>query len=122
MTKKHITLLAKSSSGGFYNVDVYCEENHILAYCSCQAGENGILCKHVKQIIDGNESILYDSNQKKELETIKNHLPNTAIPLLLSEIKKSEDILEDAKRNVKRAKSNLEKVLLGKIHKSQNEA
>lgn len=122
MTKKHIILLAKSSSGGFYDVNVYFEENNILAYCSCQAGENGMLCKHVKGIITGDESILYDTEQKKELDQISNHLPETAISLLLSEIKKSEDILEDAKRNVKRAKKNLEQVLLGKIHKSQNEA
>ncbi|NLW84868.1 MAG: hypothetical protein GXY41_10790 [Phycisphaerae bacterium] len=118
MAKKHITLLAKSSSGYFYNVEVYFEENNILAYCSCQAGENGMLCKHVKGIINGDDTILYDTKQKKELEQICNHLPETAIPLLVSEIKNTEDLLEEAKRNAKKAKKNLEKVLLGKIHKS----
>ena len=117
MAKQQITLLVKSSSGDFYNVRIYLEENKALAYCSCKAGENQMLCKHVKQIIDGNESILYDINQKKELEIIKNHLSETAIPLLLSEINKAEDILEEAKRNAQKAKKNLEKVLLGKLNK-----
>jgi hypothetical protein len=33
-------------------------------------------------------------------------LPETAIPLLVSEIKNTEDLLEEAKRNAKKAKKN----------------
>jgi hypothetical protein len=46
------------------------------------------------------------------LEKISNHLQETQIPLLLLEINKSEDLLEEAKRNVKKAKKNLENVIL----------
>ena len=57
-----------------------------------------MLCKHVRQIIAGDDSILYNRNQKNEFEKISNHLQKTQIPLLLLEIKKSEDLLEEAKR------------------------
>lgn len=74
-----------------------------------------MLCKHVRQIIAGDDSILYNRNQKNEFEKISNHLQKTQIPLLLLEIKKSEDLLEEAKRNVKKAKKNLENVILNKL-------
>src|SRR4030042_3150979 len=112
-TKKHIEILAKSSSSDTpYVVRCYLEENKISIFCSCPAGDNRMLCKHVRKIIAGDASILYDRNQKNELEEINNHLQETQIPLLLLEIDKSEDLLEEAKRNVKKAKKNLENVIL----------
>jgi hypothetical protein len=112
-TIKPFEILAKSSSSdSSYAVRCYLEDNKISFFCSCHAGECRILCKHVRKIIAGDASILYDRNQKNELEKINNHLQETQIPLLLLEIDKSEDLLEEAKRNVKKAKKNLENVIL----------
>ena len=111
--KKHIELLAKSSSSNTpYTVRCYLEENKMSFFCSCRAGENRMLCKHVRKIIAGDELILYDMNQKSELEKISNHLQKTQIPLLLLEMNKSEKLLEEAKRNVEKAKKNLETAIL----------
>ncbi|GEM_PF-1100556 len=113
--KENIEILAKSSSSDTpYTVKCYFEENKISIFCSCPAGDNRKLCKHVRQIIAGNESILYDKNQKGELEEISNLLQKTQIPLLLSEINKSEELLEKTKRNVEKAKKNLENAILNK--------
>lgn len=71
--------------------------------------------RHVRQIIVGDDSILYDRNQKNELEKISNHLQKTQIPSLLLEINKSEDLLEEAKRNVEKAKKNLGNAILNKL-------
>jgi uncharacterized Zn finger protein len=114
--KKNIEILAKSSSSDTpYTIRCYFEENKISVFCSCPAGDNRKLCKHVRQIIAGNDSILYDRNQKNELEEISNRLQKTQIPLLLFEINKSEDLLEETKRNVEKAKKNLENVILNKL-------
>jgi len=112
-TYQYIEILAKSSSSDTpYTVRCYLEENKTSFFCSCPAGDNRMLCKHVRKIIAGDASILYDRNQKNELEKISNHLQETQIPLLLLEINKSEDFLEEAKKNVKKAKKNLENVIL----------
>jgi uncharacterized Zn finger protein len=114
--KKHIEILAKSSSSDTpYTVKCYLEKNKISVFCSCPAGDNRKLCKHVRQIITGDDSILYDRNQKNELEAIRNHLTETAIPLLLSELEKYEYLLEEAKRNVEKAKKNLKNVILNEL-------
>ena len=82
--KKPIVISAKSSSSDTpYTVECYLDENKISVFCSCPAGDNRKLCKHVKQMIAGDDSILYDENQKRELEAIRNHLKETGVPLLL---------------------------------------
>lgn len=116
VAKKYIEILAKSSSSDTpYAVRCYLEENKISVFCSCRAGDNRMLCKHVRKIIAGDDSILYDRNHKNELEKISDHLQKTNIPLLLSEMNKSEDLLEEAKTNVKKAKKNLENAILNKL-------
>jgi uncharacterized Zn finger protein len=112
--EKHIEILAKSSSGEPYTVEIYLEENKISAFCSCPAGDNRMLCKHVRKIVAGDDSILYDKNQKNELEAIRNHLSKTEIPLFSSELEKFDSLLEETKRKVERAKKNLENAILNK--------
>jgi uncharacterized Zn finger protein len=113
---KKLEILAKSSSSETpYTVECYLEENKISVFCSCPAGDNRLLCKHVKKVIAGDDSILYDINQKNELEAIKNHLSETSIPLLLSELEKSESFLEEAKKKVEKAKKNLGNAILNKL-------
>ncbi len=114
--KENIEIVVKSSSSDTtYTISCYFEENKISVFCSCPAGDNRKLCKHVRQIIAGNDSILYDKSQKDKLEKICNHLQKTQIPLLLSEIDKSEDLLEKTKRNIEKAKKNLENLILNKL-------
>jgi len=106
--KKNIEILAKSSSSDIpYTVKCYFEENKISIFCSCPAGDNRKLCKHVKQVLSGDASILYDKNQKNDLEELGNRLQKTQIPLLLFEINKFENILEEAKRSMEKAKKSL---------------
>ncbi len=110
---KKLEILAESSSSETpYTVECYLEENKISVFCSCPAGDNRLLCKHVRKVIAGDESILYDRGQKNELEAIKNQLKETEIPLLLSELEKSESLLEEAKKKVEKAKRNLGNAIL----------
>lgn len=112
--KKHVDILAKSSSGDSYTVRFYIEEDGISAFCSCPAGEHRKLCKHVIRMINGDDSILYDSSQKKILDEICSHLQKTTIPSLLSELSESEILLDKARKNVEKMKKALEKAVLKK--------
>lgn len=109
-----IEILAKSSSGDPYTVRFYIEENEISAFCSCPAGDNRKLCKHVKRIINGDDSILFDNNQKKIFLEIGSLLQRTPIPSLLSKLNESEIALENAQKNLKKARKALEKVVFRK--------
>ena len=114
--KKPVRLLAKSSSSDTpYTVRCYFEENKISVFCSCPAGDSRMLCKHIRKIMAGDDSILYDINQKNELEVIKNYLTETEIPLLLSELDRYDSILEEAKKNADKLKKKLKVLLLNQI-------
>lgn len=110
----YIEILAKSSLGNPYTVRFYLEENEISAFCSCPAGDNRKLCKHVKRIIAGDDSILFDSNQKNIFLKIGSHLERTTIPILLSKLSESEIVLENAQKNFKKAKKALEMAVIKK--------
>ena len=112
--ENYVEILSKSSSGNPYTVRFYIYEDAISAFCSCPAGDHRKLCKHVMRMINGDDSILYDKNQKSILDKISSHLQRTTIPSLLSELNESEILLKEAQRNAKKAKNKLEKVILQK--------
>ena len=113
---KKLEILAKSSSSETpYTVECYLEENKISVFCSCPAGDSRMLCKHVRKIMAGDDSILYDKNQKNVLEAIRNHLTKTEIPLLLSELDRYDSISEEAKKNADKLKKKLKVLLLSQI-------
>lgn len=109
-----VKILSKSSSGNPYTVTFFLEENTISAFCSCPAGEHRKLCKHVLQMLDSNDSILYDSSQKPILARISSHLQSTSIPPLLSGLCDKETLLKKMQDEVKKAKKSIEKILLHK--------
>lgn len=112
--EQNFILLSKSTSGDPYTITFYLQEKVISAYCSCPAGEHRKLCKHILHMIDGDASILYDSNQKPILEKICSHIESTPVPLLFSELTNKETLLKRAQQEVKKAKKNIEKHLIGK--------
>jgi len=110
-TNNYIEILAKSSSGSSYKVRIYIEENSVLASCSCPAGIHRKLCKHVKRVMAGDDSILYDSGQKSRLMELYSRLQKTEIPFLLKELQESEILLEKAKKKAKKAKDAFERMV-----------
>ena len=113
-TENYIEVFVKSSSGDPYTVKFYLDENEISAFCSCSAGVYRMLCKHIMHLISDEDSILYDKSQKKLMKQIGTHLQKTTIPSLLSELNKSEALLRKAQQRAKKAKINLEKIILHK--------
>ena len=109
-----VEILSKSSSDAPYKVRFYIEGASISAFCSCPAGEHRKLCKHVIRLLNGDDSILYDSSEKTILDEIHSHLQGTTIPSLLSELSESEMLLIEAQKNIKKAKKKLEKAILKK--------
>jgi hypothetical protein len=112
--ENQIEILSKSSSGNPYTVKFYLEENSLSAFCSCPAGKNRQICKHIIQIINGEDSILFDNNQKSFMGKIVSHLQNTNIPDLISKLRENEILLEKVQEDVKKTKKALEKAILKK--------
>ena len=108
-----IKLLAKSSSGDSYGVWFTWADDQLSVFCNCKAGEYGKFCKHKWQLMSGDESMLYDINEKEQLiqvvkwvaQTDFEHLYDKVealqnqIAVLRQEIKAEKKIVEMRMRN-----------------------
>ena len=110
--ENRIEILARSSSDAPHKVTLYPKENGISVLCSCPAGVHRRLCKHVLGILAGNDTVLHESDQREALLGVSCHIRRTPITLLLSRLHETEVLLENAQRDVKRAKTALEEAVL----------
>lgn len=111
-TENCTEILAKGSSGNSYTVRIYFEENEISVSCSCPAGKHRRLCKHVRRVMAGDNSILYNSQQKKIFMQIHSRLQKTTIPSISSELNELEILLENTQKRIKKMKDAIKKVIL----------
>ena len=96
----NITLLAKSSSGGSYDVEFTYEGGVLIVKCSCRAGIFGKLCKHKTALLKGDKSMLYDSIQKDDLTQVQEWIEQSNYPGLFRRLKDAERQLQEAKKHV----------------------
>jgi hypothetical protein len=66
-----VQVLAKSSSGGAYEVDFIRDSGFIRVFCACKAGEKGQYCKHKIALILGDVEMLYNPSDAESLKTIR---------------------------------------------------
>lgn len=73
-----ITLQAKSSGDTPYAVDFLVESGKLTVDCGCKAGIFGQLCKHKTELLAGDASRLYDSEQAGDLKRIQDMLAGSS--------------------------------------------
>ncbi|MCK4887489.1 MAG: hypothetical protein KAS96_08890 [Planctomycetes bacterium] len=67
-----INFKAKGSKSTPYNVCFVIQNNRLFANCDCKAGRFRQLCKHKIDIIAGDESRLFNCDEKEKLNHLKN--------------------------------------------------
>jgi uncharacterized Zn finger protein len=92
---------------------VHREDGKLSAYCTCQAGSNGMHCKHRIGILTGNAENLVDAKKlTTELQTVCTWFQGSDIETALNELRKAERELEAIKATVSRLKKTLAKAML----------
>ena len=107
-----VTFFVKGSSFEPYRVVFSLDGQRMTAECSCQAGQNGQVCKHRVDILIGDFSAVVEKNiliQEKFLNRIKG--TNLLDKLLL--FKEAEKQLEIQKKKVEFSKKELAKIMRG---------
>lgn len=92
------------SSGSEYSVTVRANEKQIKSICNCQAGINGVLCKHVKQVLDDQISIN---------PSFKEHYQSSGIHAAFEELAIAEHELERLKKEVSDKKKKISRLICG---------
>ena len=113
MSEPRIDVLVKSSSRAEpYTISFYLIGKKIKAFCSCPAGDNRLLCKHVIKSISGEREILFDDSQLPLLHKISDHFGKSDYFALMSEWNELKSKLESIKRAEKLKKKELSMALL----------
>jgi len=85
--------------------------NSLMASCTCAAGEMGQICKHRIGILEGSAEGIVSANQAA-VKRIGELLGGTSLEAALSEVRKAEDHLQTAKKELTIAKKKLSQSLL----------
>jgi hypothetical protein len=106
---KKIEFKVQGSEPEPYTVTFINDGNVINALCTCQAGQNGMHCKHRVKILSGiSEKIV--SKNKKDIETVLSWLPCTRIESAVKAFKTAEKNFEEAKKALSITKNELTKI------------
>ena len=110
---KTIKFKVQGSNPEPYTVTFVHNEDTLTAFCTCEAGENGIHCKHRLRILNGiSENIV--SENIKDIEIILSWLPGTRLESAINSVKIAEINILKAKKSLSSAKHELSSALHGR--------
>jgi uncharacterized Zn finger protein len=107
-----ITLQARSSSGGSYGVRFTNSDGGLTIYCTCQAGQSAMLCKHLRGLALGDVKLLYQPSQKSDLEEVRRWCRAADVDELFYQLDIELKRLELAKKDLDQKASEVKSRLL----------
>jgi uncharacterized Zn finger protein len=89
------------------------DEGKLSAYCTCQAGTNGMHCKHRIGILTGKpENLIEPKKNKESLLTVAGWFRGSDIEAVLTQLTAAEEEYEAIKSKISRLKKSLAKAML----------
>jgi hypothetical protein len=111
-----IILLAKSSSGDSYPVHFRAAATGVTAFCTCQAGVNRMLCKHVRALIEGDQRMLYDPAQAAHLSEVARWCEDSGMLTILAQLDELLGQIATAKKDLDRQAAELKRSVVDHLH------
>jgi hypothetical protein len=107
-----ITVLIKSSSSPDpRRVIVLQDDSGLSFYCDCPAGERGRICKHKKAMASGDDSMLYDEDQRENFEKAMDWVMQSGYPDLMKELAEAENEFGSVKEKAIKIKEKITRVM-----------
>ena len=109
---KEVEFLVQGSAADPYVVRfVLRGKGNLSAYCTCQAAEKGIHCKHRIEILRGSRRLIVSGNDQ-DVDTIRQWMRGTDVEAALNAVDDAETALVLAKSAVAKAKKRLAQAML----------
>jgi len=97
-----ISVKSSSNPDESYTVNFAREDGRLSVSCSCPAGMRGQLCKHKTGLIENDEALLFDAEEKSSLATAQNLVMGTSMLDLYQDFKESRDAIEAQQKKLKK--------------------
>ncbi len=105
-----LEFFVSGSRGDVYTIKFEKAGSNLNAYCTWEAGQNGIYCKHRFALMNGEYSSLLSENID-DLPKLKTMMEGTDVEIAFLEVIKLEKIFEMAKADLQKAKKNLARAM-----------
>lgn len=109
--KPEINIKVISSSGDPYDVHFELFENKFRVHCNCPAGIYGKLCKHKTGILDGDDSLLFDKNDREMLDRVHEIVKKSKYTEIISGYITIKKEIETAQKKEKKLREQIEQSL-----------
>ena len=107
-----ITILVKSSSRPEpRSVHVTRDDSGLSFVCDCPAGNWVRICKHKMAMVSGDDSMLYDEDQRENFKKVMDWVAQSGYPDLMKELKEAKNELESAKEKLRGIKEKITRVM-----------
>lgn len=107
-----IKFLIQGSSEVPYEVSFYFDGQNMNALCTCQAGQNGQICKHRLDTLNGDTSKIVSDN-RSDVKLVLELFRGTPLENKLKQLKDAEKELEIVKKKVEATKKEIAKIMRG---------
>ena len=106
-----VSIKAKSSSGGSYDVEFLSENESFSVHCTCKAGIVGNLCRHRRGLLMGDETMLVDPSQSGDLAIVVEWGRRVGLDRILRTLETCEEEFSRASKEVTNLKRLIEEGL-----------
>lgn len=103
---KELSFTVEGSRGDLYSVTFVRSGNNLNCFCSCQAGQNGLYCKHRFALMEGDVTDLVSENED-DVGLLKQMLVGTDVEAAYAIVRDAEISYEKAKQTLSDAKHRL---------------
>lgn len=110
MTATRLEFVIEGSRGDQYQVTFEKEGETLHAFCTCQAGENGLYCKHRFGLMDGSPARLLSDNAG-DVERLKAMMAGTELEAAYSRVKEATKAHEATTKALGKAKKDLARAM-----------
>lgn len=107
---ERVRFIVEGSKGDQYAVVFEREGQNINAFCTCQAGQNGLYCKHRFALMDGDVSYLLSDNTQ-DVEKLRYMLVGTDVEAAYKKVLQAEELYQMAKKTLGDAKRDLARAM-----------
>lgn len=107
---KRLQFIVEGSRGDEYLVTFEREGRNLNAFCTCQAGQNGLYCKHRFALMDGDMTTLLSDNAS-DVGKMKAILAGTDVEAAYKRVLEAERVHKAATRELSDAKKALARAM-----------
>ncbi len=109
--KLEFHVASDSNPDELYTVAFYNEDGKVSIWCDCAAGDNGQVCKHKRDLAQGDDERLTEEDEIEALDTVVAWVRQSPIGAQMAAVQSAEAAAKEAQKATRNAKTELARLM-----------